>query len=150
MDSAYICVMGRWMAIDYGTKRTGIAVTDPLRIIASGLTTVPTKELLPFLESYLNGEEVDRIILGEPFHMNGDPAQLYEQIHQYGIFLSRKFPNVTIDFWDERLSSEKAKEIILQSGAKKKKRQDKALVDQVSASVILLEYLEHQEKQALR
>jgi putative Holliday junction resolvase len=142
--------MGRWMAIDYGTKRTGIAVTDPLRIIASGLTTVPTQELFTFLESYLKKEEVDIIVLGEPFHMNGDPAQLYEKIHQYGTFLSRKFPQVKIDFWDERLSSEKAKEIILQSGAKKKKRQDKSLVDQVSASVILLEYLEHQEKRALR
>ncbi|MBK7342970.1 MAG: Holliday junction resolvase RuvX [Saprospiraceae bacterium] len=140
--------MGRWMAIDYGSKRTGIAVTDPLRIISSSLTTVATGELLPFLESYLRAEEVDIIVLGEPFHMNGDPAQLHERIHQFGTFLSRKFPKIRIDFWDERLSSEKAKEIILQSGAKKKKRQDKALVDQVSASVILLEYLEYQEKQA--
>lgn len=138
--------MGRWMAIDYGSKRTGIAVTDPLRIIASSLTTVPTNELLPFLESYLGKEAVDVIVLGEPFHMNGDPAQLYERIHQFGTFLSRKFPAVKIEYWDERLSSEKAKEIILQSGAKKKKRMDKALVDQVSASVILLEYLENQEK----
>ncbi|MCB9314279.1 MAG: Holliday junction resolvase RuvX [Lewinellaceae bacterium] len=145
----YLCAMGRWMAIDYGSKRSGIAVTDPLRIIASGLTTVPTGELLGFLESYLRDEQVDRIVLGDPYHMNGDPAQLHERIHQFGTHLSRKFKDVRIDYWDERLSSERAREAILQSGAKKKKRQDKALVDQVSAGIILLEYLEYHEKQAM-
>lgn len=136
------------MAIDYGSKRSGIAVTDPLRIIASGLTTVPTSELLAFLDSYLRAEEVERIVLGDPYHMNGDPAQLHERIHQFGTHLGRKYNAVRIDYWDERLSSERAREAIFLSGARKKKRQDKALVDQVSAGIILLEYLEYHEKQA--
>ncbi len=133
--------MARILAIDYGTKRCGIAVTDPLQIIAGGLTTVPTAELLPFLEKYLEEEEVETIVVGQPFHLDGTPAQLTPQIRGLVRQLKRRFPGVRLALHDERLSSEEAKKVILASGAKKKKRRDKALVDRVSAAIILQDYL---------
>lgn len=134
--------MARVLAIDYGTKRTGIAVTDPLQIIASPLETVPTASLLEYLASYLSEEEVETIVIGEPLHADGQPAQ----IHHFVVGLARKlrktYPHLEVELWDERFTSEDAKKVILQSGAKKKKRRDKALVDQVSASLILSDYME--------
>jgi putative Holliday junction resolvase len=139
--------MGRLLGIDYGLKRCGIAVTDPLRIFAAGLTTVPTAGLFDFLETYLKEEEVNMIVLGLPYHESGDPGQLYEVIQDVGSKIKVKFPNVELHYLDERYTSRMAREIILQSGANRKKRQDKALVDKVSAGIILQEFLELIEKQ---
>lgn len=134
--------MARILAIDYGTKRTGLAVTDPLQIIATGLTTVPTAELLPYLERYFAEEEVERVVLGEPFHLDGQPTALVPVIRKLGAKLQERYPQLTIDYHDERFTSEMAKEAIRQSGARQKKRRDKGLVDKMAATLILQEYLE--------
>lgn len=134
--------MARILAIDYGTKRTGLAVTDPLQIIASGLDTLPTEQVLDFLKKYIATEEVESIVVGEPMHWDGNPAQLTPKIQAFVQRLRELFPHLEVFMQDERFTSEDAKKIILQSGAKKKKRQDKALVDKISAVLILQEYLE--------
>ncbi|MBP6185072.1 MAG: Holliday junction resolvase RuvX [Saprospiraceae bacterium] len=139
--------MGRFLAIDYGTKRCGIAVTDPLRIIAAGLTTVHPEELMAFLDNYLKEEQVDNIVIGLPLHEDGTKAQLYERVVQVGRQIDKRYPAIKLDYWDERYTSRMAKEIIRMSGAKRKKRQDKATVDKVSAGIILQEYLEQSEKE---
>ena len=131
------------MAIDYGTKRVGLAVTDPLKIIANGLDTVPTSELFEFLEKYLAEEEVDTIVIGEPLHADGNPTQIEPLVQKFVEKIKKRFPEVKIDRQDERYTSVEAKRIILQSGAKKKKRRDKSLVDKISAVLILQEYLEN-------
>lgn len=130
------------MAIDYGTKRTGLAVTDPLRIIANGLDTVPTSDLLDYLQTYLSQEKVDTIVVGDPLHLDGKPAQIAHLVVGFVRKLKKLFPEVEIVMHDERFTSEEAKQIILQSGAKKKKRQDKGLIDKISAVLILQDYLE--------
>lgn len=135
--------MPRILAIDYGTKRTGLAVTDPLQIIASGLETVATAELISYLENYLNTEEVETIVIGEPFYPDGNPAQLAGTIRELAGKLQKRFPNVRVALQDERFTSEDAKAIILQSGIKKKKRREKALVDKISAVLILQDFLGH-------
>ena len=129
------------MGIDYGTKRTGIAVTDPLQIIASGLTTVPTHELFDFIENYLREEEVEVIVVGEPMYPDGNPAQIADQVKGFVNKLRKQDPTIEVFMQDERYTSQMAKEIILQSGASRKKRQDKALVDKVSAALILEDFL---------
>lgn len=133
--------MSRIMGIDYGTKRTGIAVTDPLQIIASGLTTVPTHELFAFIENYLREEEVEAIVVGEPLYPDGNPAQIADHVRGFVNKLRKLYPSIQVFMQDERYTSEMAKQIILQSGANRKKRQDKALVDKVSAAIILEDYL---------
>ncbi len=130
------------MAIDYGTKRTGIAVTDPLQIIPGGLDTLPTAELFEFLERYLSEEEVETIVVGEPLYPDGKPAQIHHLVVGFVRKLKKLFPGIEVVMQDERYTSEDAKRIIRQSGAKKKKRREKALVDQVSATLILRDYLE--------
>jgi putative holliday junction resolvase len=137
----YICRVGRIMGIDYGTKRTGLAATDPLKIIASGLTTLPTEEVFDFLIAYLKEEEVELIVVGRPLYPDGNPAQLAPQVDLFVKKLQQLFPHTGVTTWDERYTSEEAKKIILQSGAKKKQRRDKALVDRVSAALILEDYL---------
>ena len=132
------------MGIDYGTKRVGIAVTDPLQIIATGLTTIATPELFTFLKQYLEEEEVSCIVVGEPMHLDGSPAQIAPQIEQFKVRLHKEFPQVKIESQDERFTSSDAKKIILQSGAKKKKRRDKGLVDKISAVLILQDFLKHE------
>lgn len=134
--------MARILAIDYGSKKTGIAVTDPLHITISGLDTVPTVDLISFLEAYFQEEEVSVIVLGMPHHADGQPAQLAPVIRQLGEKLKKKFPEKTIALQDEAFSSVEAKQVILQSGARKKKRRDKTLVDKVSATLILRDYME--------
>lgn len=129
------------MGIDYGTRRTGIAVTDPLQIIASGLTTIPTAEAFEFLAVYLREEDVEKIVVGEPLHPDGNPAQIAHLVKGFVNQLRRKFPNIEVVMQDERYTSETAKDIILQSGIGKKKRRDKALIDQISAALILEDYL---------
>ncbi len=135
--------MARILAIDYGLKRTGLAVTDPLQIIATGLDTVETKELLPFLKNYFSEEEVEGIVIGEPKHLDGTPTHLMPKIEALIKKINELFPDIKVDLQDERFTSADAKRIILQSGAKKKKRRDKALVDKISAVLILQEYLQH-------
>ncbi|MEL7020775.1 MAG: Holliday junction resolvase RuvX [Bacteroidota bacterium] len=133
--------MARILGIDYGTKRTGIATTDPLQLFASGLTTVATTELLDWLQTYLATETVEKIVVGEPLYPDGQPAQIHHLVIGFSRKLRQLFPDVEVVLHDERFSSEDAKMVIRQSGAKKKKRRDKALVDQVSAALILKDYL---------
>lgn len=124
-------------------------MTDPLRIIASGLCVVHPDELMNFLKEYVAQEEVDLLVLGLPFHEDGNPAQLHAEILQVGARLQREFPRIEVDYRDERYTSRMASEIIRLSGAKRKKRQDKATVDKVSAGLILQDYLEFLEKKTL-
>ena len=130
------------MAIDYGTKRCGIAVTDPLHISITGLETLPPEKLMPFLQAYFQEEEVTTVVLGMPHHADGSPAQIAPVIEKFKKQLIKQFPDKEVIFQDESFSSVDAKEIILQSGKGKKKRRDKSLVDRVSATLILKAYLE--------
>ena len=130
------------MSIDYGTKRVGIAVSDPLQIIATGLDTVATKDIFVFLKKYFSEEEVESIVVGEPFHMDGTPAQITPLINQFLEKVRKLFPEKTIIRRDERFTSVEAKRIIIQSGVKKKKRRDKGLVDKVAAVLILEDYMD--------
>jgi len=134
--------MARILGIDYGLKRTGIAVTDPLQIIASSLDTVATKELMDFLKKYIEEEEVEAIIFGEPLHKDGNPTHVAKEIYKFIKKVNKAFPNLRIELQDERYSSRDAKNIIFNSGAKQKKRRDKALVDKVSAALILQEWMQ--------
>lgn len=135
--------MARILAIDYGTKRTGLAVTDPLQIIANGLDTVPTAELLEYLSAYFQKEEVEKIVLGEPLYPDGNPAQIHHLVIGFSRKLRKLYPEKEIVLHDERFTSEDAKRAILMSGAKRKKRQDKSLVDKISAVIILQDYMEN-------
>lgn len=135
--------MARIMGIDYGTKRTGIAVTDPLQIIASGLTTIPTHELFDFLAEYFQQEEVEKVVVGEPMHKDGNPAQIAHMVVGFVRKLKKQFPQIEVVTHDERGTSVLAKEIILQSGLKQKKRRDKTLVDKIAAALILEDYLKN-------
>jgi len=132
--------MARILALDYGTKRTGIAVTDELQLIASGLTTVPTDELLKFLQEYLAAEQVERILIGEPKRMNNEASGVEAHIISFREKLA-KVTSIPIERIDERFTSKMAVQTMLDSGLKKKKRKDKALVDEISATIILQTYL---------
>jgi putative Holliday junction resolvase len=134
--------MGRIMAIDYGTKKTGIAVTDPLKIIANGLDTVPTGQLMEFLDGYFFTEVVETMVFGEVIRADGTPGSNHKKIQNLMAHIAKKYPNIKLTTFDESFTSLRAKEIILKSGVKKKKRQDKTLVDKVSAILILQDYME--------
>ncbi|MCC6462918.1 MAG: Holliday junction resolvase RuvX [Saprospiraceae bacterium] len=134
--------MARILAIDFGLKRTGIAVTDPLKIIASGLTTVPTAETLDFLKRYCLEEEVECFVVGLPLHPDGNPAQIAPQADAFAAQLRKLFPEKPVVRQDERYTSNDATRIILASGVKKQKRRDKALVDKVAAALILEQYMQ--------
>lgn len=134
--------MGRILAIDFGLKRTGIAVTDPLKIIAFALTTMPTHETLDFLQKYCAEEEVECFVLGLPLHADGNPAQIAPQADAFAEKIQKLFPDKKIHRQDERNTSNSAKQIILQSGIKKQKRRDKALVDKIAAALILEQFME--------
>lgn len=131
----------RILAIDYGKKRTGLAVTDPLRIIASGLTTVETPQLFSFLKDYFLKEKVEIVIIGEPKQMDGTPSESAEMIEKFIIQFRQEFPTIKIERMDERFTSKMASKTLLDSGLKKKKRQDKALIDEVAATIMLQDYL---------
>ncbi|MFA7444886.1 MAG: Holliday junction resolvase RuvX [Flavobacteriaceae bacterium] len=133
--------MSRILAIDYGKKRTGLAVTDPLRIIASGLTTIETSQLFPFLKDYFLKEKVDVVLIGEPKQMDGTPSQSSEIIEKFVAQFHQEFPTIKIERIDERFTSKMASKTLLDSGLKKKKRQDKALIDEVAATIMLQDYL---------
>jgi len=134
--------VARILAIDYGTKRCGIAVSDPLQIIAGGLETVSTDKIMDFLTHYLAEEEVETIVLGEPMYPDGNPAQIHHLVKGFAGQLQRAFPQVEIAMQDERYTSEEAKDAIRMSGAGQKKRRDKSLVDKVSAVIILQNFME--------
>lgn len=134
--------MGRILAIDYGLKRTGIAVTDPLKIIASALTTVLTPALFDFLKQYCATEEVEAFVVGLPLYPDGNPAQIAPMVDEFSQKLRELFPEKPVFRQDERNTSNDAKRIILQSGIKKQKRQDKSRVDKVAAALILEQYMQ--------
>ncbi len=133
--------MARILAIDYGTKRTGIAVTDELQIIASGLTTVATKELLSFLKDYISKEKVELFLVGEPKQMNNEVSESEASIQIFLKKLSEAIPEMPIKRVDERFTSKMAFQTMIDSGLKKGQRKDKALVDEISATIILQSYL---------
>lgn len=134
--------MGRILAIDYGRKRTGIAVSDTLQLIANGLTTVPTHQLLDFVANYVAREPVDRILVGLPRQMNNEPSENMKRITPFVRALKNKLPGVEVEYVDERFTSVLAHRTMLEAGLKRKDRQNKALVDEISATIILQSYLE--------
>jgi putative Holliday junction resolvase len=134
--------MGRILAIDYGKRRTGIAVTDPSQIIANGLTTVETKTLFEFLADYMQREAVERIVVGLPRQTTGEMSENWKRVEPFVNRLRKLYPDVTVDLYDERFTSVMAHRVMLESGIGRKARQDKALVDKISACIILEDYLE--------
>ena len=133
--------MGRILAIDYGTKRTGLAVTDEMQIIASGLTTVDTKELLVYLKKYVDSENVDKFVVGEPKQMDNTASESEVYIQKFLEKLTKEIPDIPIVRIDERFTSKMAFQTMIDSGLKKKQRQNKALIDEISATLILQSYL---------
>ena len=136
--------MGRILAIDYGTKRTGIAVSDPLRLIAGGLETVPTKDLERWLADYFAREEVSTIVLGKPSHMDGTPSDTWRFIEPLAGRLRRAWPDKEVVFYDERFTSVLAHRAMLDGGLGRMARRDRALVDKISATIILQGYMEYE------
>lgn len=134
--------MGRWLALDVGAKRTGIAVTDPLRIIATALETVSTHDLVPYLKNYFQHEQVDIVIVGEPKQLDNSPSESAKAINNVIVKLKQSIPNINIQRMDERFTSKMASQVIAQSGKSKKERQKKELIDTVSATIILQSYME--------
>ena len=132
----------RIMAFDYGTKRIGIAVTDPLQIIATGLDTVHPNKILDFLKAYLQTEQVERFIVGEPKQMDNTPSQSAIHVKGFVNLLKKTFPAVPIEMFDERFTSKMATATIAQSGMGKKARQNKELVDNISAVILLQSWME--------
>lgn len=138
--------MGRILAIDYGTRRTGIAVSDPLRIIAGGLTTVDTKELERWLANYFAANEVDVVVVGKPMQMDGSPSETWRYVEPLAARLRRSYPDKEVVFCDERFTSVMAHRTMLESGIGKMARRDRALVDKISATIILQSYMEAAER----
>lgn len=134
--------MARIMAIDYGRKRTGVAVTDSLQMIANGLTTVPSGELVKFLQEYTLKESVELIVVGQPKQMNNEPSENMRYVQAFVTHLKRTLPQIPVEYYDERFTSVMAHKAMLEGGLRKKKRQEKALVDEISAVIILQAYLE--------
>jgi putative Holliday junction resolvase len=133
--------MARIMAIDYGSKRVGISVTDPLQIIATGLTTVHSKDVVDFLKDYFSKEEVECIVVGEPKRLNNEPSDSARFIDPFVLHLKRTFPKIKVERMDERFTSKMAFQTMIDSGLKKKARQNKELVDEISATIILQSYM---------
>ena len=133
--------MGRILSIDYGRKRIGIAVTDTQRIIANGLKTVGPHEIFQFLQQYVQTEKVDLFVVGHPKQMNNEESESMMYIKPFLSALKKKFPDIPIEMYDERFTSVLAHRALLEGGAKKKTRQDKALIDTMSATIILTSYL---------
>lgn len=133
--------MARILSIDYGLKRTGIAVTDPLQIIATGLTTIESRQLIPFLKDYFSKEQVELIIIGEPKNWDDTDTHATPLVEKCIKDLQKNFPAMPIRKVDERFTSKMAKDSMLEMGLKKKQRQNKALVDEIAATIMLQEYL---------
>lgn len=134
--------MARILGIDYGRKRTGIAVTDPLQIVANGLTTVPTHTLLDFIKKYIEQEPVEAIVIGKPTQLNGEPSESMRYIDPFIKRLQNELPQMPVILFDERFTSALAHQAMIDGGMKKKDRQDKARVDAIAASIILNDYLQ--------
>ena len=137
--------MGRILSIDYGRKRVGIAVSDPLKIIATGLTTVHSKDIFIFLKDYIRNEEVETIVVGYPKDLNNKDAESMRFVKPFIKKLRINFPETEIDIYDERFSSKLAKIAMIEGGLKKKDRQNKALVDKISAVIILQSYMDYKK-----
>lgn len=133
--------MSRILAVDYGKKRTGVAVTDPLQIIANGLATVPTAELYDYLVKYTQTEQVELIVVGEPKQPNGEPSENLARVREF-VARWKKRQQIPVVYYDERFTSVLAHKAMLDGGLRKKARQNKALVDEISATIILQSYLE--------
>ena len=133
--------MSRILSIDYGRKRTGLAVTDPLQIIAGGLATVATCELFDWLKGYIAHEQVERIVIGEPRQLDGSPSENLARVQQFVSRWRKAMPSVPIEYYDERFTSAIAHQSMLDGGLRKKARQNKALVDEISATIILEDYM---------
>ena len=132
--------MGRILSIDFGKKRTGIAVTDPLQIIANGLTTVATSELFDFLKTYVEQENVERIVIGRPLQLNGRPSENLARVGQFVKTWQKTMPTIPIDYYDERFTSVIAHQAIIAGGVKKKmRREDKGLLQQLSYKIICIQ-----------
>ena len=134
--------MPRLLSIDYGKKRTGIAVSDPLQIIANGLATVETSKLFEFLDDYLKKEEVESIIVGLPKQMSGELSENMKRIEPFVNRLKKLYPNINIEYFDERFTSKLAHQAMIDGGLKKQDRKNKELVDEISATIILQGYME--------
>ncbi|MBP5424433.1 MAG: Holliday junction resolvase RuvX [Paludibacteraceae bacterium] len=134
--------MGRILSIDYGKKRVGLAVTDPLQIIANGLTTVSSNDVYRFLEDYTRKEQVDKFVVGLPKTMKNEESESMKYIKPFVAGLKKRFPTIPIEMYDERFTSVIAHRAMLEGGLKKKERQNKALVDEMSATIILQSYME--------
>ena len=134
--------MGRILAIDCGRKRTGLAVTDPLQIIASGLATVPTDKAVTFLKDYVSQEQVDVFVLGLPRQMNNEPSENMQHVKDFAGRLRKAIPEIPVEYADERFTSIMAHQAMIDGGLRKKRRQDKTLVDKIAATLILQGYLE--------
>ena len=133
--------MARIIAIDYGKKRTGLAVTDPLKIIGSGLGTVESKKLIPFLKDYLKNEQVERIIIGYPKNLDDSDTHATPLVENVIKEIEKHWPSIPIQKVDERFTSKMASRAMIEMGLKKKKRRDKALIDEIAATILLQEYL---------
>lgn len=133
--------MPRLLSIDYGKKRTGIAVTDSLQIIANGLCTVDTKQLLPFLTDYCKKEEVERFIVGLPTQTTGEASENQQRVRCFVGELKKAIPHIPVEFYDERYTSVLAHRAMIDSGIRQKRRRDKALVDEIAATIILQDYM---------
>lgn len=134
--------MARILSIDYGKKRTGLAVTDPLKIIAGGLATVSTHELFDYIQAYVSREPVELIVVGKPMQTNGRPSENLARVEQFVNRWRKVRPDIPVEYYDERFTSVMAHRAIIDSGLKKKTRQNKALVDEISATIILQGYME--------
>ncbi|HZJ80920.1 MAG TPA: Holliday junction resolvase RuvX [Dysgonamonadaceae bacterium] len=134
--------MARLLAIDYGRKRAGIAVSDTLQIIANGLTTVPSHTIINFLKEYVAREPVELIIIGLPRQMNYEESESMQYIKPFVKKLQKEIPNIPVEYFDERFTSRMALQTMIDGGVKKKQRQNKALVDEISATIILQGYME--------
>ncbi len=134
--------MARILAIDYGKKRTGVAVTDPLQIIAGGLATVSTSTLMKWLSDYFQKEQVERVVVGEPRQNDGSPSENHQRVMTFVNNFRNQFPEIPVSLYDERFTSVLAHQTMIDAGLKKKTRQNKALVDEISATIILQSYLQ--------
>lgn len=134
--------MGRILSIDYGKKRTGLAVTDPLKIIPGGLATVSTHLLWGYLNDYMTRESVERIVIGRPIQTNGQPSENLQRVQAFVAKWQEQHPEIPIEYVDERFTSVLAHRTMIDAGLKKKARQDKALVDEISATIILQSYMD--------
>lgn len=138
--------MGRIVAIDYGQKRVGIAVTDELQLISSGLTTVHVKDIWSFLTDYLSEQKVDCIVVGEPRDLKNRPSDASRFIEPFVNKLKKTFPEIPVERFDERFTSKMAHNTMIESGIRKQKRQDKALVDKISATILLQSFMNTKKK----